>query len=180
MKIQVIGVGRLGSQVAFNCLAFLKPEELWLDDVKDLTGDVLDLKHSARGLNLDTKIEAGLTENPDYIIITAGMPRDPGNKDMNHLLDMNKKILNDILTKKINAETKSKIIIVTNPTDVLTKWAKENFNKYEFYNNDEILLRYRDGKDCGWDVVRSKGYSSLAPALSIVEVIKKLKEGKPL
>jgi len=117
MKIQLFGVGRLGSQIAFDCLAFLKPQELWLDDVKELSGDVLDLRHSARGLGLDTKIEAGVIEDPDYVIISAGKPRDPNTKDMGLLLDTNKKIVGDIITSKIKGNRK--IIIATNPTDVL-------------------------------------------------------------
>jgi malate/lactate dehydrogenase len=50
MKIGIIGVGRIGSQIAFLSLMKFRPDKMILIDTKDLTGDTLDLQHACRGL----------------------------------------------------------------------------------------------------------------------------------
>jgi malate/lactate dehydrogenase len=179
MKIQIIGVGRFGSQIAFNCLALLRPKEVWLDDIKNLRGDILDLRHSARALKLDTRIEEGIEKTPDYVIIAAGESRDENNRSMKKLFDSNKVLLEDIIKNKTSTKHRAKVIVTTNPVIGLTEWAKEKFSdRHDFYHAEDILMRYRNGKDCGWEIVKTKGYSNFGPALAVIELIRRLEEGK--
>jgi len=173
MKIQIFGVGRLGSQIAFNCLVFIRPKELWLDDIKDLSGDILDLEHAKRGLNVKTKIQKGKARKPDIIIISAGFPRNTEDKEMNDIYYRNRQILNEILQKIPN---RVPVIITTNPAKPLTSWAKKRFGLWNnFMNAESIIKKYRGGKELGWDIIKTKGYSNFGPAMAVIRLIKKLR-----
>ena len=56
MKVMTVGVGKLGSQVAWHVLREFKPEKMLLVDIKNLDGDLLDLQHACEGMNIKTEI----------------------------------------------------------------------------------------------------------------------------
>lgn len=177
MKISIIGVGKVGRQIAFCSLIFLRPKNLLLYDIKDLSGDVLDLQHAANGLGIKTEICKGTDFNDsDFIIISAGYPRNKKRKNMSTLLMMNKPILRDIFEKLIvpNASENTKIIMVTNPVEELTEWAKRKYPRLKIFNAEHILKRMRDGVECGWNIVKTKGYSDFGPSIAIIKLMEEL------
>lgn len=123
MKIGVIGVGRVGSTIAYTILQNenIKLDKIILNDiVKRVDGIRLDLCHAFP--EKKTKIIVGSYEELsicDILIITAGVPR---TKDIKTRMDLLPKNLN--VFKGIFRELKLKkdaiLIIITNPSDVLT------------------------------------------------------------
>jgi len=177
MKIQIIGAGRLGSQIAFCCMIFLKPEIISLHDIKDLEGDIMDLVHAKNGYNsiheekLKTEINSEIIE-ADFIVIAAGETRNDGRKH-EKWLEINKKLLKNIM-KEIKASATSRIIVTTNPVIEITEWAKKEYPQYDFHHSEDELLKYRDGKELGIEILKTKGYTNFGPAMSVVEKIKEL------
>ncbi len=169
MKIGIIGVGRMGSQVAMLSLMRFKPEKIILIDVKDLSGDILDLQHAANGLGIRTKFSTKW-EHADVYVLCAGKARDEKHKQMAILWEHNKKIVDSLVPKlKIYAK---KVIVSTNPSDVVYKYLKsKDVNVYSYEN---ILLKMREGKKSGWDIIRTKGYSSFGPAAAAIKLMEKI------
>ena len=124
-KISIIGVGGVGSTLAFNILAWLAPKELVLIDIyEDLAkGVALDLEDTRGFLGFSTKVVGGknysLINNSDIVILTAGIARREGMTRLD-LLKINVKVAKDV-SKKIKKLVPSAIVIVvTNPLDFIT------------------------------------------------------------
>jgi len=174
MKIMVVGVGRLGSQVAFLMLLRLKPEKLILSDIKNLDGDILDLQHACKGLNIKTEITTKL-EPCDFIIITAGFARDQNIKTHEELFKLNAPLVKEIVNNLDDClKEDTKIIVMTNPEEEITKLIQKLLPKYYVKNPEEILMKMRDDKELGWEIVSKKGYSNFGPAVSAVLLIEKI------
>lgn len=179
MKVTIIGIGNIGRQIAFCTLAFLRPDKLVLHDVEETSGDVLDLQHAARGLKLKTKItDKPDFSNSDFFVVSAGYPRGPERKKMEELEDINKAIVKEVIERHIlpSFSEGSKVIMVTNPVEKLTDWARENYPQLNIHNPEEILMDFRQGEELGWKIVSTKGYSDFGPAVATVELMKKLKQ----
>jgi len=174
MKIMVIGVGRLGSQVAFSSLLRLNPEKLILSDIKDLSGDILDLQHACKGLNIKTEVTTK-KEPCDFIIITAGTARNQNIKTHEELFKLNTPTIKEIVSNLDSCLKKdTKIIVMTNPVEKITDFVKELLPNHYVDNPEEILMKIRDNKEIGWKIVSTKGYSNFGPAVSAVLLIEKL------
>ncbi len=125
MKLGFVGAGRVGSTSAFTCLLNLDVEEIALVDIaEDLAiGEAMDLSHAAAGLDKYPKIVGGsdysLLKGSDIIVVTAGMARKPGMTRLD-LATKNAGIIKDIAKKIAEAAPESKILVVTNPMDVMT------------------------------------------------------------
>lgn len=124
-KISIIGVGGVGSVLAFNVLAWLAPEELILVDIYEglAKGVALDLEDTRGFLSFSTKIKGGknysLIKNSDIVIFTAGLSRKKGMTRLD-LLKINAGIAKDV-SKEIKKYAPSTIVIVvTNPLDFIT------------------------------------------------------------
>jgi len=174
MKIMVIGVGRLGSQVAFLSLLKFKPEKIILSDIKNLSGDALDLKHACKGLNINTEITEK-KEPCDFIIITAGAARSEKIKTHEELFKINAPLIKELI-KDLNdcIEKDTKIIIMTNPVEEITKLVKELLPGHFVTNPEKILMKMRDNKELGWGIVSTKGYSNFGPAVSAILMIEEI------
>lgn len=185
MKIMIIGVGKLGSTVAYTILRELQPKKMILNDIVDLYGEKLDLQHACKGFEISTEIITDNdteyrtllgTDNMDYLIITAGIPRTKNIPEQQ--LGKNVEIINHIIWKiqnnfyPINKDTK--IIMMTNPVLEITKITKALLEEYKIYNPEEELMKMRDDKELGWEIVKSKGYTNWGPAVSVVNLIKRL------
>ena len=129
-KVAIIGAGAVGSSIAFAmCIQQLCTELVMIDVNQDKAkGEALDISHGLPFLG-QMDIYAGDysdVKDCDLIIITAGIPRKPGETR----LDLAKK--NVGLAKKITESimeyyTTGNILVVSNPVDVLTymiaKWS---------------------------------------------------------
>lgn len=124
MKISMIGAGRVGSTTLYTLLLEGGITEMVIVDVDKARaeGEALDLRH-ALALTQNCKISAGdydATEGSDMVIITAGIPRKPGDTRLD-LLKKNTELMGGILEGVLKYNGKETFIfMVSNPVDVLT------------------------------------------------------------
>jgi len=125
MKLGFVGAGRVGSTSAFTCLLNLDVDEIALVDIaEDLAvGEAMDLSHAAAGIDRYPKIAGGsdysLLKGSDIIVVTAGLARKPGMTRLD-LATKNAGIIRDVAKKIVENSPESKILVVTNPMDVMT------------------------------------------------------------
>ncbi|WP_456329370.1 malate dehydrogenase [Archaeoglobus sp.] len=125
MKLGFVGAGRVGSTSAFTCLLNLDVDEMALVDIaEDLAvGEAMDLAHAAAGIDKYPKIVGGsdysLLKGSEIIVVTAGMARKPGMTRLD-LATKNAGIIKDVAKKIVENAPESKILVVTNPMDVMT------------------------------------------------------------
>lgn len=123
MKISMIGAGRVGSTTLYTLLLEGGVTEMVIVDVDKprAEGEALDLRH-ALALTQNCKISAGdydATEGSDMVIITAGIPRKPGDTRLD-LLKRNTELMGGILDGVLKYNTDCYLFMVSNPVDVLT------------------------------------------------------------
>ncbi len=101
------------------------PRKLYLIDILDgiPQGKALDMWESSPVESFDTKIygtnDYKDTAGSDLIIITAGLARKPG-MSRDDLLAANAKIVKEVTEKAAQNSPQSKIIVVSNPLDVMS------------------------------------------------------------
>ena len=136
-KISVIGVGNLGSCIAYEIAnRNLTDELILIDIVKDLAeGNAMDIEH-AMAFKSNVKVYAGDYEdasNSDIIVVTAGKPRTPEMKSRMELLNVNKRIIQSVASKIRTLEGLDHTIIVTltNPVDIMNyvMWRYTGFDR---------------------------------------------------
>jgi len=126
MKISMIGAGRVGSTTLYTLLLEGGIQEMAIVDidVPRAEGEALDLRH-ALALVQNCKIYSGdydATEGSDMVIITAGIPRKPGDTRLD-LLRRNTELMDGILSGVLKYNKDCFILMVSNPVDVLTYQA---------------------------------------------------------
>src|SRR6266516_7824164 len=126
MKISMVGSGRVGSTTLFNLLLDAAAQELVVVDIlKDRAeGEALDLLHGT-ALSHRCRIYSGdydATEGSDIAIITAGIPRQPGETRLD-LLKKNIDLMEGVLGELMKYSRDLFIIMAANPVDVLTYQA---------------------------------------------------------
>jgi len=146
MKIGFVGAGRVGSASAFTCIQHMDVDEIALVDiVEDLAvGEAMDLSHAASALDKYPKIvggtDFGLLKGSDIIVVTAGLARKPGMSRLD-LATKNAKIIKDIAKKIMQNSPESKILVVTNPMDVMTyiMWKETGKPRNEVFGMGNLL-----------------------------------------
>jgi L-lactate dehydrogenase len=126
VKISMVGSGRVGSTTLFNLLLDGAAQELVVVDIlKDRAeGEALDLLHGT-ALSHRCKIYSAdydATEGSDMAIITAGIPRQPGETRLD-LLKKNVDLMEGVLGELMKYSRDLFVIMVANPVDVLTYQA---------------------------------------------------------
>ena len=131
-KISLIGAGNIGGTLA-HLAAIKKLGDVNLIDVVDgmPQGKALDLSQSSAVEGFTSKISGtndfSQMKNSDVIIITAGLPRQPG-MSRDYLLETNGKIIKKIALDIKKYSPKAFVICITNPLDamvyVLQKYSK--------------------------------------------------------
>ncbi|MDD2689054.1 MAG: malate dehydrogenase [Candidatus Omnitrophica bacterium] len=127
MKISIIGSGNVGSLTAMRLAQEGLADIILVDIVKGLAqGRTLDLEDARPILKYNYNIKASddISEikNSDIIVITAGLTRKPG-MTREELLNKNAQILKEICLKIKKLATRSIVIVVTNPLDLMTYLA---------------------------------------------------------
>jgi len=146
MKLGFVGVGRIGSTTAFTCIQHLDLEEVVLVDiVEDLAvGEAIDLSHAAVGIERYVKIVGGseysLLKGCDLIVVSAGIARKPGMSRLD-LTRRNADIIRDVARKIVVHAFDSKILVVTNPLDVMTyvMWRETGKDRSEVFGMGSLL-----------------------------------------
>jgi malate dehydrogenase len=115
-RLAVVGVGRIGGEVAYLAASLGIIDELVLyDSARDLLhAQVLDLEHT--GLPLPISSDITQIREADICIFSAGMPRTPSIKTRADLLEANLSAIRDgiALLKGFSGI----LVTVTNPMDV--------------------------------------------------------------
>ncbi|WP_185876855.1 malate dehydrogenase [Blattabacterium cuenoti] len=125
MKITVIGAGNVGASCASLLAQKNIVKEIVLLDIKDKfsEGKSLDIAQMLPLLRSDTKItgttnDYSKSKDSEIIIITCGIARKPGmNRD--DLVKVNADIIRNVTKESISFSPKAKLIIVSNPLDVM-------------------------------------------------------------
>jgi len=114
-RLAVVGVGRIGGEVAYLASSLGIAEELVLYDSAPelLKAQVLDLKHT--GLATDISTDKKAIRDADICIFSAGLPRNPSVKTRADLLEANSAAVNECADLLKGFE--GIVITVTNPMD---------------------------------------------------------------
>lgn len=116
VRLAVIGVGRIGGEVAYLAASLGIADELVLFDTAPdlLKAQVLDLKHT--GLDVAISTDMNAVKEADLCIFSAGMPRNPSVKTRADLLLSNLPATRSCAG--ILKEFPGVLITVTNPMDI--------------------------------------------------------------
>ncbi len=128
-KITVIGAGHVGANTAL-WLAIKELGDVVLLDVVDGVpqGKALDMMESSPVEGFDSCIMGTVdyadTAGSDLVVITAGLARKPG-MSRSDLIEKNKAIVGDVVKNVMKYSPATKLIVVTNPLDVMVYEAWE-------------------------------------------------------
>ncbi|XP_028716113.1 L-lactate dehydrogenase C chain-like [Peromyscus leucopus] len=123
-KITVVGVGNVGMACAISILLKDLADELALmdADADKLKGETMDLLHGSLFFNT-SKIVSGkdysVTANSNLVIVTAGARQKVGESRLD-LVQRNVVIMKSIIPGIVQNSPDCKILIVSNPVDILT------------------------------------------------------------
>ena len=127
--VAVIGAGQVGATTAQRILEKGLSDVVLFDVVPGLPqGKSLDLMEAAPLEGHDRRI-IGTNDYKDIqgaelVVITAGLPRKPG-MTREDLLALNAKIVSDVCVNIKTHAPSAKVIVVTNPLDVMTHLARK-------------------------------------------------------
>jgi len=115
-RLAIIGVGRIGGEVAYLASALGIADDLVLyDSAQDLLqAQVLDLKHT--GLDMEISTDTNDMRDADVCIFSAGLPRSPAIKTRADLLEANLQATGEAAV--LLAGFSGILITVTNPMDI--------------------------------------------------------------
>jgi len=130
MKISVVGVGKVGSTLAFVLSQRDFVHELVLvGRHREVTvGDALDMRHAQSFVEVPTRIAAGTAEDTagsDIIVICASIPTPANMDDRATLGPGNVKLMRQLLPPLAKLSPEAILVVVSNPVDVLTYYAIE-------------------------------------------------------
>ena len=153
MKVSVIGAGNVGATCADVIAQKDIVNEVVLLDIKEnfAEGKALDIWQCAPVNLYDTRVTGSTndyskTANSEVVVITSGLPRKPG-MTRDDLISTNAGIVKSVTENVIKYSPNAKIIIVSNPLDVMTycSYLAANKPSTEVFGMAGILdtARYR-------------------------------------
>lgn len=132
-KVGIVGVGNVGSTLAYTLATKQICDEIILNDINEnlLKATSLDISQAIDTVTSKVSVKAvnktKELKNCDVIVITAGIARKPGmNRD--DLLNINSKIMQDVIKDIIEFNKQAIIIIVSNPLDLMVYTALKASN----------------------------------------------------
>ena len=145
-KIVIVGAGRVGESTAHNLAKAELCREIVLIDIKEGVpqGTALDIQESAPIFDFDTKLtgsnEIQAMAGADMVIITAGIPRQPG-MSRSDVLDTNLAVLYGIVDEMRKSAPKAMLLMVSNPVDVLTyaAWKRSGLPRERVFGMAGVL-----------------------------------------
>jgi len=166
MKIGIVGIGTVGSSIAFALLQRKDIKEILVYDIDEklLEGEVTDLNHASYILTTNKKINKvyKLSQLKDCkrVIITAGLPRKYG-QTMDDIYEQNKKIIKEI-TKQIGTGH----LLITNPVERLA----EEFNHKPIGGLLDRIRSITDERD-GDYIIKHKGHTNWGVTAEVLRSI---------
>lgn len=147
--ISIIGAGKVGSAAAFNILRYRCGDVVLIDIAQDLAkGEALDMQQAAPAIEFDGEItgtnDFSEMEGSEVVVIVAGVGRKPGMTRLD-LMNVNSKIVKSIVQKVVRYAPECKILVVTNPVDVMTyvAYKESGFERNRIFGMGNILDTYR-------------------------------------
>jgi malate dehydrogenase len=125
--ISIVGLGRVGSTIAEHLVLRGIDDLTLIDIVEGLPqGNAMDLSHMASELDIDVRINGSNNykdiQGSDIVIVSAGFPRTPDISRLD-LIKKNREIIKQVSKKILEYTPKSKVIMVSNPLDLMTYLA---------------------------------------------------------
>lgn len=126
-KVSIIGVGSVGTAIAYACLIRGSAGSLALYDIfaKKVRAEVLDLNHGSQFVPhcpVYGSDDLSVTGDSQIVIVTAGAKQKPGQTRLD-LLATNAAMAADLTPKLLALSPNAVIVFVTNPVDVVTQAA---------------------------------------------------------
>jgi malate dehydrogenase len=132
MKVTVVGAGNVGATCADVLATREVANEVVLLDIKEgyAEGKALDIWQTAPINLYDTRTigstnDYSKTADSDVVVITSGLPRKPG-MSRDDLIATNAGIVKSVTENVVKYSPNAKIIVVSNPLDVMTYCAYLN------------------------------------------------------
>jgi malate dehydrogenase len=129
MKVTVIGAGNVGATCADVIAHKELAEEVVLIDIKEnfAEGKALDMWQTAPVNYYDSRVKGYTndyepTKDSEVVVITSGLPRKPG-MTRDDLIATNAGIVKSVTENVVKYSPKAKIVVVSNPLDVMTYCA---------------------------------------------------------
>jgi malate dehydrogenase len=126
-KVTVVGAGNVGTTLAQQLLQSNLAEVVLVDIVPERAqGLALDLMESqpleGYAYGITGTQDYAQTADSDVVVVTAGLPRKPG-MSRDDLLQVNGRIVMEVVERAITVSPNACLIIVTNPLDVMAYLA---------------------------------------------------------
>lgn len=149
--IAIIGAGKVGSAAAFDILRYKISDVVLIDaNENQAKGEALDMMQAAPAIEFDGKIHGTSNyaemQGSELVIVTAGFGRRP---DMTRidLMNTNAQIIRSIVKEVVKYASDCKLMIVTNPVDIMTYVAfkESGFPRSRLFGMGNILdtIRFR-------------------------------------
>jgi L-lactate dehydrogenase len=126
MKIGIVGSGFVGATIAYAVLLRKAATEIVLIDINTsrAAAEAADISHAVP-FSHPCKVYAGdyaALKDSGVIVITAGVNQKPGETRL-QLVDRNARVIEDIIPRILEYAPNTKILMTTNPVDVMTHIA---------------------------------------------------------
>lgn len=165
-KISIIGAGRVGESTAQFIAEKNLCRHLMLIDIREGVpqGVALDIQETAPLLGFDTQVNGchsaeGITDS-DIIVVTAGIPRQPG-MSRSDILGTNVKIMDQIAQDIKKYSPNAIVIIVSNPVDSMTfrMFKQCGFPRNQVFGQAGVL-----------DSTRMASFIAMETGLSVMDI----------
>ncbi|WP_286911901.1 MULTISPECIES: malate dehydrogenase [unclassified Pseudomonas] len=145
-KLAIVGAGLVGEAAAQIIAREELCHELVLLDVQGelAKGKALDIWQAAIESGSDTRVVGGadaqMLQGADVVVITAGVPRKPG-QSRQDVLSINLPILDGILADIRRHAPAATLLVVSNPVDVLTyrAWSVSGLGRDKVFGQAGVL-----------------------------------------
>lgn len=130
MKVTIIGPGTVGMVIAYTLMMRASARELVLvgADREKAEGEAMDLMHAQAFLQVPVRVRAGGLEDAagsEVVCVCASIPSPERLTDRNVLAAGNRRLMRQLLPALARIAPLSKVLMVSNPVDVLTWQALE-------------------------------------------------------
>ncbi|MFP3994064.1 malate dehydrogenase [Pseudomonas capeferrum] len=145
-KLSIVGAGLVGEAAAQVIARDELCRELMLIDVQGelAQGKALDIWQAAVESGSDTRVQGGakaeMLAGSELVVITAGVPRKPG-QSRQDVLSINLPILDGILLDIKQHAPAATVLVVSNPVDVLTyrAWSRSGLGRNKVFGQAGVL-----------------------------------------
>ncbi|WP_293310107.1 L-lactate dehydrogenase [Mycolicibacterium sp.] len=167
-KVSVVGVGSVGTAIAYACLIRGSAGAIALFDTnaKKVHAEVLDLNHGSQFVPTCTitgSDDIGVTAGSSIVIVTAGAKQQPGQTRLD-LAATNVAMAQQLTPQLLEHSPDAVIIFVTNPVDLVTYAAAKSVDlpPGRIFGSGTVLdssrFRYLIGRRAGVDVGNVHGF----------------------